>query len=132
MCVCLCVCICLVMLMAKVTKLTVILQFYYRYSVVTWLYSWNINKTIGPENTHRIDVKAWCIWSFASRHDIFEVIFSLNLPKNHVVLKPNVEGSAKPVKIFLVYCIINNFKDRVSPIFMLIAFEKWLNIRAVF
>ena len=57
-CVCVCVCICSVMLMAKVTKLIVILQYYYRYSVVAWLYSWDINKTIGPENMHRTDVKA--------------------------------------------------------------------------
>ena len=66
------------------------------------------------------------------QHDAFEVIFSLNLPKDHMVLKPNVEGSAIPVKIFLVYCIINNSRDRMSPFFMLIAFEKWLNIRTVF
>ena len=120
------------MLMAKVTKLIVILQYYYRYSVVSWLYSWDINKTIGPENMHRIDVKAWGIWSFASRHDAFEVIFYLNLPKDHMVLRPNVEGSAIPVKIFIVYCIINNSRDRMSPFFMLIAFEKRLNIRTVF
>ena len=107
-------------------------HFYYRYSVVAWLYPWDINKTTGPENIHRIDAKAWCIWTFASRHDAFEIIFSLNLPKNHVVLKSNVKGGVIPVKVFLVYCIIKNFRDRMSLFFLLIAFGKWLNIRAVF